>query len=209
MPQFFSRSRLRILGIFLAILTGLSLGHAAASYITPSAAVTRIGASVQARPLDVVCVGAGAQTILIVGGIHTGMERVTTTLAEQIAAQLATGELSVTAAVRLCVILLLNPDGLALGQRTNGNDVDLNRNWPTANWWTHAFHSQDGSVEAGAQPLSESETRALFDYALGTHPAVLLVLHCCGGLVEANEAPAAAQVGQVYAAATGLGYIEE
>lgn len=107
------------------------------------------------------------------------------------------------------MIPLLNPDGAALGRRTNGNDVDLNRNWPTANWQTHAFHSQDGPVEGGAQPLSEPEARALFDYALGTRPAVVLMLHCCGGLVEANEAPAAAQLAQIYSDATGLAYIEE
>ena len=193
--------------MLLAVLVGLPLGRAAASYITAPAVAVRIGASLQNRPLDVVCVGTGTQTVLIVGGMHTGAEVITSTLAQEIALASQTGELSVPATLRLCVLPTLNMDGLALGQRTNGNDVDLNRNWPTASWQAEAFHS--GPVGAGTQPLSEPETRALYDYVLGIHPDVVVMLHCCGGLVEANEAPGAAQLAAVYAAGASLGYIEE
>ena len=34
------------------------------------------------------------------------------------------------------VIPILNPDGLELKTRTNGNKVDLNRNYKTKNWQT-------------------------------------------------------------------------
>ena len=34
----------------------------------------------------------------------------------------------------LLFIPCLNPDGMQLGQRTNANGVDLNRNFPTKNW---------------------------------------------------------------------------
>ena len=65
------------------------------------------------------------------------------------------------------------------------------------------------AVGAGAQPLSEPETRALHGYIMDEHPDVVLMLHCCGDLVEANEAPEASHLARVYAAGAGLTYIEE
>ena len=191
----------------VVVLVSLSVAQAGASYVTASFASVRIGATVQNRPLEVSCVGTGSQTVLIVGGIHTGMEAITSTLAQEIADVARTGELAVPSAIRLCVLPMLNVDGIALAQRTNANAVDLNRNWPGADWQATAFHS--GPVGAGAQPLSEPEARALYDYILGKHPDIVLVLHCCGALVEANEAPEASHMARVYAAGASLTYIEE
>jgi hypothetical protein len=63
-------------------------------------------------------------------------------------------------------------------------------------------------VSGGATPLSEPETRALYNYVLRTQPMVVLVLHCCGSVVEANESPRAVALAHEYADASGLRYID-
>jgi protein MpaA len=55
------------------------------------------------------------------------------------------------------VIAALNVDGLAGGTKNNANDVDLNRNFASANW--QAEHRP--GYFPGASPESEPETRAL------------------------------------------------
>ncbi|MFP3334662.1 murein tripeptide amidase MpaA, partial [Pseudomonas sp. SIMBA_064] len=67
------------------------------------------------------------------------------------------------------VVLAVNPDGCQLGLRANANGVDLNRNFPAANWqsgetvyrWNSAADERDVALSTGAHPASEPETQAL------------------------------------------------
>lgn len=67
------------------------------------------------------------------------------------------------------VILAVNPDGCQLGLRSNANGVDLNRNFPAANWrsgdtiyrWNSATEARDVRLSTGGRPGSEPETQAL------------------------------------------------
>ncbi|WON78673.1 murein tripeptide amidase MpaA [Serratia sp. UGAL515B_01] len=67
------------------------------------------------------------------------------------------------------VILAINPDGCQLGLRSNANGVDLNRNFPSANWragdtiyrWNCASETRDVKLSTGGRPGSEPETQAL------------------------------------------------
>lgn len=67
------------------------------------------------------------------------------------------------------VVLAVNPDGCQLGLRANANGVDLNRNFPAANWqrgetvyrWNSAAEARDVLLSTGGQPASEPETLAL------------------------------------------------
>ncbi len=67
------------------------------------------------------------------------------------------------------VVLAVNPDGCQLGLRANANGVDLNRNFPAANWqsgetvyrWNSAADARDVTLSTGAHPASEPETQAL------------------------------------------------
>ncbi|WP_431222359.1 murein tripeptide amidase MpaA [Serratia sp. L9] len=67
------------------------------------------------------------------------------------------------------VILAVNPDGCQLGLRSNANGVDLNRNFPAANWrsgdtvyrWNSAAEARDVRLSTGGRPGSEPETQAL------------------------------------------------
>ncbi|PKN83101.1 MAG: hypothetical protein CVU47_00400 [Chloroflexi bacterium HGW-Chloroflexi-9] len=167
-----------------------------------------IGQSVMGQDLVVSCFGTGGRTALLAGGVHTGPEAVTVTLGLQVADELRTGRLAIPRGVRVCVLPALNPDGITLGTHTNFRGVDLNRNWVAKNWSPFAWHPSTGIASGGAEPLSEPETRALYQYILETRPDAVLVWHCCGALVEANQMPLAVALASAYGVAARLPYLD-
>jgi hypothetical protein len=169
----------------------------------------QIGRSALGEPLDVGCYGEGDRTALLIGGLHTGSESVTVDLAVEMVRRIWTGRVEIPAGVRICVLPVLNPDGLAHGLHTNGNRVDLNRNWPTGDWRADAWHPETGPVSGGDQALSEPETQALYNYISSTDPDLVVVWHCCGSLVEANEQRMAVVAARRYAWAAGFGYLDD
>ncbi len=76
---------------------------------------------------------------------------------------------------RACVIAVpsYNPDGLAKNERTNGNGVDLNRNFPSSDW---NIEHRAPRYYPGPNPSSESETRGLVSLLNKLKP--FLVIHC-------------------------------
>ncbi|MFK5894483.1 MAG: M14 family zinc carboxypeptidase [Pseudomonadota bacterium] len=96
---------------------------------------------------------------------------------------------------------LVNPDGLLRkkSQRTNSNQVDLNRNFPSSeeaqahiDYWEKETHS-DPRRYPGTQPLSEKETQWLSDLINQFKPDVIVSVHAPFGLVDfdgqANNTP--------------------
>lgn len=82
----------------------------------------------------------------------------------------------------LLFIPCLNPDGMALGRRTNANGVDLNRNFPTKNWGQNMGDGADcdnetGSYYGGKSPASEVETQFVIDVIKRYSPKIILTLH--------------------------------
>ena len=73
----------------------------------------------------------------------------------------------------LLFIPCLNPDGMAEGKRTNSNGVDLNRNFPTANWELTEKNEFFGGEKAG----SEIETRFIINIIKKYKPELILTLH--------------------------------
>jgi predicted deacylase len=204
-----------IVAIALASVTSVASAYAASvptntEYVAPALnqRVVFVGGSVQGRRLDTTCSGDGPQLVVVVGGMHTGGEAVTISLAEEIAVAMHTGELIVPPHVRLCVLPTLNADGYHLGRRTNANDVDLNRNWPAANW-ASATHHAGQPASGGPGPLSEPETMSLWAYVTAARPAAVVVWHCCGGLVEPNGAGAAPWLASAYADGADLTYVSD
>lgn len=73
----------------------------------------------------------------------------------------------------LLFIPCLNPDGMQLGQRTNANGVDLNRNFPTKNWEL----TKKNEFFGGETPASEIETQFIIDIIQEYKPSLILTLH--------------------------------
>lgn len=83
------------------------------------------------------------------------------------------------------VVLAVNPDGCQLGLRANAKGVDLNRNFPAANWkagetvyrWNSAAEARDVVLLTGESPGSEPETQALCQLIHRIHPAWVVTFH--------------------------------
>jgi len=73
----------------------------------------------------------------------------------------------------------LNPDGMQLGQRTNVNGVDLNRNFPTKNWGedTSAAGDNPSDYFGGKYAGSEIETQFVMKVIEEYKPSKILTLH--------------------------------
>lgn len=82
----------------------------------------------------------------------------------------------------LLFIPCLNPDGMQLGQRTNANGVDLNRNFPTKNWGENhgdnaTCDDEKSAYYGGISGGSEIETQFLIDTISEFKPNRILTLH--------------------------------
>lgn len=74
---------------------------------------------------------------------------------------------------RLLFIPCLNPDGKEANTRTNANNVDLNRNFPTKNWEA----SKKDDFFGGEKPASEIETQFLIYVIERYVPDLIITLH--------------------------------
>ena len=126
-----------------------------------------IGTSVEGRPLRALVVGHGPRRVLWIGGIH-GDEREGSVATRELPHAFA--ELpGAGSQVTLTIVEDVNPDGTAAGTRTNGNGVDLNRNYPARNFLAgRAF---------GSHPLDQPEAAALHALIQDEQPHLVIVAH--------------------------------
>jgi murein peptide amidase A len=161
-----------------------------------------IGHSRQGRRIVAAQFGSGPRRLLVVGGVH-GREY-GRRVAERLAAYLVAHPGAIPPGSRVDVLPCLNPDGAALRRRGNARNVDLNRNFPTADW-TRALRSGDPAATAcngGTGPASEPETRALLRY-LGQGFDCVISLHSKGGFIDFNGLHAR-RIAAVMSRASGL-----
>ncbi len=173
------------------------------------------GRSVRGVPLwtrDVLpAAGAPRFKVLLLGGIH-GDELASVTLAfdwiarshaaqgqAPLGAKAGATSAPTMANVAWRFVPLLNPDGLlhAPSTRVNANGVDLNRNFPTADWardaqpyWVQRT-KRDPRRFPGTQPLSEPESRWLLKQIDLFHPDLIVSVHAPYGLLDFDGPPPA------------------
>jgi protein MpaA len=153
-----------------------------------------IGMSVQGRPIRSMTVGHGPRRVLFVGGIHGDEAEGAYTTAQLPAAFAADGLADL---VTLTIIEDANPDGRAAGTRGNANGVDVNRNFPATNF-------DSTNLSFGGQPLSQPESRTLFDAIERTNPELILVAHAWAGRKFINFDGPARDIAQRFSTASGL-----
>lgn len=151
------------------------------------------GRSVKGRTLWLrdVNPGRSAIRVLVVGAIH-GDELSSASvamhwikLAGKLPAETQNG-------IHWRFIPILNPDGVfsRKPQRGNANGVDLNRNFPTANWaeeskdyWERRTR-KDPRRWPGHKPLSEPESRFLFKEMADFKPNLIVSIHAPYGVLD-------------------------
>jgi len=163
------------------------------------------GRSVLGLPLEVWRPRARCE-LLVFAGIH-GEEPETTYALSRALRQL--GEPLQHAAV----ILAANPDGLIRGTRANARGVDLNRNFPTANWQAAPVTCRstiedpsDVVLGTGGYAGSEPEVQALLALLDELRPAAVVALHAPLACIDdANDSA----LGRRLAARTGMPLVRD
>lgn len=156
--------------------------------LPPGWVVDTLGTTAQGRPIEVWAriPDRPTRVVVAVGAIH-GNEPVSPPVVRSFV------NVAVPDDVAVYLIPVANPDGVAAGSRPNGNDIDLNRNFPTA--WA----ARDG----GPAPASEAETQTLMGFIQAIRPTVVVWVHQPLGYVSSiGDTDGAYE--QAWSEATGL-----
>jgi protein MpaA len=153
-----------------------------------------VGTSVQGRPIRARTLGHGPRKVLFVGGIHGDETEGAYTTAELPSAFTAAG---LADTVSLTILEDANPDGRAAGTRGNANGVDVNRNFPASNFDTT-------NPSNGGSPLSQPESRAVYDTINRIGPVLVMVAHSWAGRQFVNYDGPARELAERFSASTGL-----
>ena len=149
--------------------------------LPPTELTTSIGSSVQGQPIDVIhrVDIPGAQlpvddlnrvVVLVVGVIH-GDEQAGLDVIRELRAMSPS---EIPANVDLWLLPAINPDGVALNQRHNANQVDLNRNFP----YKWGIIAAPGNWEySGPSAASEPETQAMVEFVKYLRPDMTVWFH--------------------------------
>jgi protein MpaA len=148
-----------------------------------------LGRSRQGRPIRAAAFGPGGEPVIIVGGVHGDEPASVEAVLDLCAGGLPAGR-------SLWIVPALNPDGLARGTKNSAADVDLNRNFPAANFTT----AHRPGYDPGPSPLSEPETAAFAELVERARPVGVVAVHAPFACIN-YDGPAAAWAGAVAAAA--------
>ena len=140
--------------------------------------LTVLGQSAGGHDIELMRFGNGPQSVLLVGGIHSGTAPNTVEVAQQLINYFVTNITAVPNNVTLYIIPNLNPDAVvAPGEargRLNANGVDLNRNWD-CHWERDAqVFSETVAGSGGSEPFSEPEVQALKTFIEQNNPQAIL-----------------------------------
>jgi len=145
--------------------------------------------------------GSGEKLTMIIGGIH-GDEPAGFISALKLAQYINNNPESILN--RVVIIPCLNPDGLISGRRTNGNRVDINRNFPADNWSQEFKKKYNNS---GNLPASEPETVLIVNAIENYKPALIIQMHQPFNVLNA-ETNTSAELTAIMSKITGLPVVE-
>lgn len=83
----------------------------------------------------------------------------------------------------LTLIPCFNIEGSLLCQRTNANEVDLNRNLPTKDW---SPKYEKKRYDPGSAPASETENKTLVEWIKNNKPCFVITLHSWNPMININ-----------------------
>lgn len=109
----------------------------------------------------------GGRRVLVIGVIH-GNEQAGALIVDQLRGGAVPDD------VELWLVDSMNPDGQAIDDRQNANQVDLNRNFPYR--WGPLGQPGDGQY-AGPGPASEPETQAMVNFIAELRPDIVIWYH--------------------------------
>jgi murein peptide amidase A len=129
--------------------------------------------------------------VLVIGGIH-GDELSSSAVALHWLRLADQSPVDMPQTVHWRFIPALNPDGLFSQppRRVNAHGVDLNRNFPTPNWERDAKiywekrTKKDPRRFPGNKPLSEPESRFLFEQMQSFKPQLIVSIHAPYGVLD-------------------------
>ena len=170
---------------------------------TRCATIGVIGSSTQGRSIVANYFGSGPTTYLFTGAIH-GNELSSKYTMDRFISDIESDPSRIPSGVRLVVVPVVNPDGVAQASRTNARGINLNRNFPTSNWVSDIAVSGGtqqgvGGTSAGSEP----ETQALMGLTNQLNPRLVVTHHSQGLLVNSNDVGVAVSASQEYARLTG------
>jgi hypothetical protein len=126
--------------------------------------------------------------VLLIGGIH-GDEKTATAVVFKWMASMSK---SAAQEFQWKVAPLVNPDGLLAPKstRVNARGVDLNRNFPTPDWDKEALQywakktKSDPRRFPGKKPISEPESKWIYDTIKSFQPDVIISVHAPFGVLD-------------------------
>lgn len=165
--------------------------------------VSRIGTSIQGRPIHAYMFGNGGPATLYVGAIH-GNEVSSQYILEDWINELEANYSRIPSSGRVVIVPSVNPDGVAAGTRNNARNVNLSRNFPTDNW-VEDIDDTNGTVKGGggSKPLSEPEAKVIADFSASLQPRLLVSYHAIGSLVVGDPGGYSAAYAKRYAGMVG------
>ncbi len=166
--------------------------------------VSTIGYSKDGRPITAYLFGSGGRIVLYTGSIH-GNELSAKRLMLAWIDELELNARIIPADKQIIVIPALNPDGVVAVRRNNSNNVDLNRNFDTADWQKDITSPTNQPIEngGGTAPMSETETQAIAAFTARLQPRLTMSFHSVAGYAIANQGGDSLSLAATYAQMTG------